>query len=163
MSIVEIRDYRPGDGPALGRVFARSIHEGAVARYSSKERAAWCPTPPLGPDWDARLDAIETLVALRDGVPVGFMALDMRRASLELAYVVPEVQGGGVASALWAILEGRARVQGLARLTTDASLVAEPFFHKHGWTVSSRQTVLRNSVPLENATMHKNLIVESAA
>lgn len=158
-----VRSYAEGDALALGEVFHRAVHEGAATRYSPEERAAWSPRPPASRAWEARLAEAETVVAERNGVAVGFMSLDMTRGYLDLAFVVPEAMGTGVAELLYAVLEGRARVAELARIETEASLLAEPFFARQGWRVVRRQTVERLGVQLSNAVMEKSLIRASEA
>ena len=152
-----IRSYVPDDAPELAKVFHRAVHEGAATKYSLDERHAWSPDLPTGPKWHDRLAGAETVVAEMDRRPVGFMTLDVPRAYLDLAFVVPEVMGQGVAGAVYAVLEGRARVAGLTRMTTEASLLAEPFFERQGWRLVARQKVDRLGVQLSNAVMEKSL------
>ncbi|MEM8802553.1 MAG: GNAT family N-acetyltransferase [Pseudomonadota bacterium] len=159
---MEIRAFRPGDADALGLVFHRSVREGARHAYSAEQVAAWSPAPPSGPDWQERLKGAFALVAVIDAVPVGFMTMNSggfntKCGYIDLAFVLPEQMGTGVASSLYAVLENRARADGLARLTTQASLLAEPFFVRHGWHVTERQTVTRTKVELPNAWMEKTL------
>lgn len=156
----DIRSYRQGDARALGEIFHRAVHEGAAGRYSKAERDAWSPRPPASRMWEGRLSEADTVVAVEEGVPVGFMSLDLSRGYLDLAYVLPEAMGQGVAAALYAVLESRARASGLARLTTEASHLAEPFFARQGWRVLRRQTVERHGVMLSNAVMEKALFRE---
>jgi putative acetyltransferase len=152
-----VRSFADGDAPALAGIFHRSVHEGAAARYTPEECAAWSPEVPDTRSWELRLAEADTVVAeLPDG-PVGFMSLDMGRAYLDLAFVLPEVMGRGIAGVLYAVLEGRARARGLSRLETEASLLAEPFFARHGWRLVRRQKVERLGVLLSNAVMEKPL------
>lgn len=152
-----VRSFIPGEAHALGQVFHRAVHEGASLRYTPEECAAWSPEPPRGRMWEDRLAEAETVVAETGAGPVGFMSLDMGRAYLDLAFVLPEAMGRGVAAALYAVLEGRARAAGLKRLTTEASLLAEPFFARQGWGLVQRQRVERHGVLLRNALMEKAL------
>ena len=158
-----IRSYAPGDARPLAEIFHRAVHEGTASHYSPEERAAWSPEVPLTRSWELRLAEAETVVADTPGGPVGFMSLDPARAYLDLAFVLPEVMGKGVSGALYAVLEGRARVRGLTRLETEASLLAEPFFRRQGWRVVRRQTVERLGVCLSNALMEKTLKGKEAA
>lgn len=152
-----IRPYRAGDTDHLAALFHRAVHEGTTQFYSETERAAWCPAPPEGPTWQARLTEGQTLVAEIEGAPVGFMTLVIETGYLDYAYVAPQVMGKGVASTLYAVLEGRARIAGLTRLETEASHLAERFFARHGWTLLTRQTVERRGVQIPNARMEKTL------
>lgn len=158
-----IRSYRPSDADALARVFFRAVHEGAAARYSAEERTAWLPEPPDGPDWHARLAHAECVVAETAEGPVGFMSLVMPERLIDLAFVLPKVMGSGVAARLYAVVEGRARAAGIAELTTEASLLAQPFFARQGWSLVRHQRIERAGVVLRNAVMTKRLDVPASA
>ena len=160
---VLVRSYAAGDAPALGEIFHRAVHEGAAGRYSAEERAAWSPRVPDTLKWQDRLAEAETVVAEGPDGPVGFMSLYLDRAYLDLAFVLPEAMGKGVAAALYAVLETRARATGLTRLTTEASLLAEPFFARQGWQIVKRQRVERLGVMIPNAVMEKDLVAGEAA
>lgn len=158
-----IRPYRPADAIGLARLFHRAVHEGASQHYTEEQRAAWSPEPPTSEGWRARVEEAETIVAERDGAHLGFMTLDMDTGYLDFAYVAPEAMGRGVAASLYAVIEGRARVKGHVRLETEASLLAEPFFHRHGWRLVRRQMVERGGVEIPNALMEKRLVRRFAA
>jgi putative acetyltransferase len=160
---LSIRNYRPEDARALARVFHRAVRRSTSEHYTLAQRLAWSPWVQGGEAWHARLAEIETLVAELPHGPVGFMALDLSEGFLDFAYVDPAVRGKGVAAALYAVLEGRARAAGLTRLETEASRVAEPFFRSRGWTVVRRQEVRRNGVRLPNAVMERILHAGEAA
>lgn len=76
---------------------------------------------------------------------------------LDLAFVAPEAARQGVGSALLAGIEEIVRARGITRMTTQASLVAKPFFARHGWQVETRQSVERQGVTLTNFRMWKDL------
>ena len=158
---MEVRSYRDGDADALGEVFHRAVREGASGLYDAEQVAAWSPEAPTGVGWAARLAGAETVVATEGDVTVGFMSMD-GDGYLDLAFVVPEAMGRGVADALYAVLEGRARASGRLRLSTEASLLAEPFLVRHGWRVVARQEVERQGVTLKNARMEKRLEARAA-
>lgn len=158
-----IRPYRADDAEALARVFHRAVRRGTGAHYSLVQRLAWSPRTGDGEAWHTRLDAIDTMVAEGSRGPVGFMALDLSDSFIDFAYVDPSVRGRGVGAALYAVLEGRARAEGLSRLQTEASRVAEPFFRARGWMVLHRQVVRRHLIGLPNAVMEKDLEGREAA
>lgn len=158
---MEVRSYREEDADALGEVFHRAVREGAAARYDEAQVAAWSPAAPAGRDWAERLSDADTVVATEAGAPVGFMSVGAN-GYLDLAFVLPEAMGRGVSDALYAVLEGRARAAGLCHLTTEASLLAEPFLTRHGWMIVARQEVERDGITLKNARMEKWLAVRAA-
>lgn len=156
-----VRSFVPDDAEALGKVFHRSVREGAAHRYRADQVEAWSPKPPTGDFWRARLTEAQTFVADSNDGPLGFMTLDAK-GYLDLAFVVPEAMGKGVADALYANLERRARTLGIAVLTTQASLLAEPFFARQGWLVARRQEIEIGGVVLANAWMEKVLNEDAA-
>lgn len=158
-----VRSFDPGDAEPLGRLFHRAVREGAAAHYDADQRAAWSPAPPDGAGWTARLAEAETVVAEQAGEIVGFMSLVVTSGYLDLAYVAPEVMGGGVADALYAVLETRARCAGPGHMTSDASELARPFFERHGWQVIARQEIVRGGVTMHNYRMEKTLRSKAVA
>ena len=163
MSALEVRDFAPGDARTLGEIFHAAVHEGAAAAYSAEQRAAWSPQAPDGPAWEARLNGTETVVAVRDGRLLGFMTFIREQAYIDFTYVRPEAMGTGVAAALYAVIEGRARAARIARLSVDASELARPFFGRQGWQVVAREEVVRGGVTLHRYRMEKVLRAAEAA
>ena len=66
-------------------------------------------------------------MAALDGAIVGFAELE-GDGHLDTLYVHHEHQGRGIASALLDRIEAEARRLGMARLYTEASITAQPFF-----------------------------------
>lgn len=155
-AVLTIRSYAPVDAIPLGRVYFRAVREGALKAYTAEQCSAWAPHAPASAVWRRRLAQGQTLVAEQAGEPVGFMTL-LPDGHLDLAFVLPEVMGKGVAAALYATLENRARVAAIAKLTSEASELARPFFLRHGWSVVQRQDLVRDGVPLHNYQMEKRL------
>lgn len=158
---MELRSYRPGDAEGLAGIFFDAVRIGARGHYSDAERAAWAPDQKPGTNWPGRLANADTVVAEQGGQLLGFMSMQSG-GYLDLAFVRPEAFGQGIGFALYAMLEGRARARGVANLTTEASLVAEPFFLRQGWQVIRRQNVDIRGVLLKNALMEKRLVARAA-
>lgn len=155
-----LRSYAPEDADTLGEVFYRSVHEGAISKYTPEQCSAWVPKAPKGADWSAKLAASDCVVALCERQIVGFMS--RKGAYFDMAYVLPEAMGQGVAGVLCAVIEGRARAEGIAHMTVDASHLAEPFFARRGWSLVARQSVRRRGVNLQNCKMEKQLVPSDA-
>ncbi|MEO1599208.1 MAG: GNAT family N-acetyltransferase [Pseudomonadota bacterium] len=97
------------------------------------------------------------MVAETDGAEIaGFMSLTPEGV-VDMAYVAPKWMGKGVALVLYSALIARAREVGLARLTTDASHLARPFFERRGWRLLTEQQVERHGVRLTNFKMASDL------
>jgi putative acetyltransferase len=113
----------------------------------------------LAGDLDPRKTRIELLsgfVAETDDEPIGFITVD-QTGYVELAFVLPCATGRGVRRTLLNAAEQWARDNGATRLTTEASLVAHPFFLKHGWLVVEEEHVERKGVVLKRYKMRKDL------
>ncbi|HEX5481547.1 MAG TPA: GNAT family N-acetyltransferase [Terriglobia bacterium] len=153
---VAIRAYRMGDSAALVRVFFDSVHQIARAAYNEEQLRAWAPAIPDPLQWETRMLSRETLVAECGERLVGFIELE-RCGHIDMLYRSPEANGLGVAAQLYEASEARARELGIQKLTTDASLIAEPFFRSRGYIAGELETVERNGVRIPRLRMHKTL------
>ncbi|MEE4298348.1 MAG: GNAT family N-acetyltransferase [Pseudomonadales bacterium] len=151
-----IRAYRESDASAIADLFYRAVHETAASHYDAAARQAWAPAPRPAEDWHARLSAMETFVAEDARGLAGFMTLEPD-GHIDFAYVRPDVAGRGVAGALYAHIEARARARSVERLYAEASHLALRFFERRGWTLLETQTVERNGVALTNHRVEKRL------
>ncbi len=153
MTRTRIRAYRADDRAACHHVFYRAVHEGAAAFYDADQRAAWAPSaqPDLSKP-DKLLDQWCWIAEGAEGGVIGFMSL-RRDGYLDVAFVLPEAQGTGVANALLDALIARARAEGLTRLTVHASHLARRFFAKHGWQVDHAEAHPARGQTLERFAM----------
>lgn len=152
---MNIRKARAADADALGLIMYDAIRSGP-SRYTEAQRAAWQDTPPVGAKWAARLDTQLVWIAEGQGGPEGFLSLG-DGGYVDLAFVRAEAQGKGVFSALYGALEAYAIAEGLERLWTHASLVAQPAFEARGFHVIRHETVDRYGEVLARAEMEKTL------
>lgn len=67
------------------------------------------------------------------------------------------MRGLGVSDALYAVVENRARSQGISLLQADASHLAKLFFLRQGWTVVRENQVDMSGTVLANWIMNKSL------
>lgn len=153
---VTVRPYRTSDAACLAQVFDRAVREGAASAYDDAQRAAWASAMDTPPDWSRRLSEEITLVAERDGQIIGFMTLG-RDGFLDLAFVLPEAMGTGVAAALHDRMLAEAEGRNLTRLTTEASLIARRFFIKQGWRDLGQIDVALGGTTLTSFSMEKRL------
>jgi putative acetyltransferase len=154
--MIEVRP-RAADGSedaALAQLMYEAIHQGR-SLYSAAERQAWMPAPHSGPDWAARLEAQAVMVAHEGAGPLGFMSL--KGDYIDLAFVAPAAQGKGLFRRLFAPLEEVAREVGIERLTTHASLMAQPAFRAMGFHVIRHERIAQRGQRLARAEMEKLL------
>ncbi len=89
-----------------------------------------------------------TLVAVVDGRPVGFCAIQLRAsdAVLDHLWVLPQAMGRGVGRALFERAEEAARTSGAVRLTIVGDPHAEPFYVRMGATLYGREPASMDGV-----------------
>ena len=100
--------------------------------------------------WNQSLQAHYSIVAVEDGVILGFGDID-KTGYLDRLFVHAEHQGKGIATAICDQLEQA--VPG--KITTHASITAKPFFEKRGYKVIKKQEVERQGIFLTNFVMEK--------
>lgn len=157
-----IRRYRPEDRAACARVFYRAVREGSAAFYDRAQREAWAPSPEPDLTEPDKLGAQLCWVAERGPGGVGFMSLESS-GYLDMAFVLPEEMGRGTAAALYAVLQEKARDEGLSRLTVIASHLARRFFARRGWRVDRAENRAANGQIYEVFHMSLDLKAHGAA
>ena len=152
-----IREFRPEDSGAIGRLFHDAVHRINSRDYSPEEIAAWVPAIP-SPDWaDLRAKTRIVFVAEDATGLLGFAELRADASHLDCLYTRWDAQGRGVGTELLCAVENRARALGLRHLRTEASITARPFFERRGFRLLGRQQVERSGVALVNYRMEKAL------
>ena len=153
---IVIRRFQPSDAEETATIFFRAVREGTVGHYSDAQRHAWAKSIPETESWRTRLESQTSFVAEISGVISGFMTVN-GDGYIDLAFVAPEHIHHGIGKRLYLVIEIWALDNSVKHLTTEASLVAKPFFLKRGWTVVQKQTIVRHGVELTNFRMEKDL------
>lgn len=148
---MQLRPYRTQDCPALAGLFYDTVHTVNARDYPPPQLDAWADGHVDLSAWDRSLSEHHSLVAVLDGVIVGFgdMASD---GYLDRLYVHKDYQGRGIATALCDALEQAAP----GPYTTHASITARPFFEHRGYRVVREQQVERKGILLTNFVMQKD-------
>ena len=154
---IKVRRAHRGERAQIHGVFYRSVRDGAGAFYTEAQRAVWAPDPVPMADEFAADDTRILWVAEHGGQIIGVLALEPA-GYLDLAFVLPEWMGRGVAQAMYAPLLEWAKESGLKRMTTHASHFARRFFEKQGWRVDSPETVTRDGQDLERFCMSLDMM-----
>lgn len=153
--------YREPDTEGLVAVFTSSVHALAAAQYDAEQREAWAPNPPNLDEWRQRFSRLHTIVAEEDGSYLGFISYD-DNAHIELLYTAPHAARRGVASALLQQAAAQlSRAGATAELFTEASLIAAPFFLRHGFEITEEQHVVRHGVSLQRFSMRRRISGET--
>ncbi len=153
---ISVRRATPLDRDALYGVYFRSVREGAAAFYTLEQRAAWARSPIPKSNKPTPNDTLQRWLAEVDGEIVGFMAVTPD-GYIDLAFVLPEWMGRGVAQAVYDKLLEWAYSVGVMRLTAHASHFARRFFEKQGWQVDYPEITTRNGQGFERFEMSLEL------
>ena len=157
MSEPHVRDFRPEDSAALGRLFYDTIHTVNPRDYSPAQIEAWAPEVPGPRRWIERARTRCILVAEDESGVTGFAELRPADRFLDCLYVRHDMQRRGVGTALVRELEARARALRIVTLLVDVSLTARPFFERHGYALIAPREVEVRGVMLANFRMEKSL------
>ena len=147
---MQIRRYTPADCPAMAALFYDTVHRVNCRDYTPEQLDVWATGQVDLDKWNRSFLAHHTLVAMKDGVLVGFGDMDST-GYLDRLYVHADYQGQGIATALCDALEKA--VPG--PITTHASITAKPFFQGRGYRVVKAQQVQRQGILLTNYVMEK--------
>ena len=154
--MITLRDFQPGDEPALRAVFESAIHEIAIRDYTQVQVDAWAPREFDPAPWAARMRRLSPFVATRDGTIVGYA--DVQRTGLIDHFFVAAVAGGqGVGGLLMRRIHERAAELGLLALTSEVSRTAQPFYAHFGFELLERHVVDLRGVAIRNALMRRRM------
>ncbi|MGY8524349.1 GNAT family N-acetyltransferase [Paracidovorax citrulli] len=149
-----IRPYRPEDLDGVIDVFLQAIRQTASRDYTPAQVAAWAQADR--DVWRTRRSDKPTWVAEIDRTVAGFTDLEPD-GHVDMMYVHPRFGGLGVAKGLLTTAESRAMQDGVARLYSEVSITARPFFERMGFVVVEPETVLRNGQWFTRFRMEKVL------
>lgn len=158
---VEVRDATARDAAAIADLFYHTVLNVNVRDYSMAHVEVWAGHEPEPEWWKKRIGAENldrrTFVAVRGEKLLGFAEFE-GGGHIDTLYVHHEFQGCGIASRLLDRIEAEAHRLGLARLYTEASITAERFFRKRGFSVVTPQLVELSGLTFRNFAMQKPLI-----
>ena len=152
--MIALREFRPGDEPALRAVFESAIHGTARRDYSQEQVDAWAPREHDVEDWALHMQDLAPFVACRDDAILGYADLQPT-GYIDHFFVAADAGGQGVGGILMRRLLARAEELGLRELTSHVSLTAQPFFAHFGFEVVQHRVVEVRGVELRNAAMRK--------
>jgi len=110
---------------------------------------------------DTAMSERASVVAIQDSLVVGFADVD-QSGYIDTLFVSPKRLRRGIARALLAFIERRARSAGIPELTADVSLAAQAFFERSGFEVVREQRPTKDGIELINYRMRKELSHPSA-
>jgi len=146
-----IRRYETPDCKDLAELFYNTVHSINAKDYTEEQLNVWATGTVDLEKWDESLLSHFSVVAVEEGIIVGFGDID-KTGYLDRLYVHKDYQNQGIATAICDKLEC---AFDMGKVTTHASITAKPFFEKRGYKVIKEQNVERNGVLLQNYVMVK--------
>ncbi len=145
-----IREYQSSDCDKMAELFYNTVHTINAKDYSKEQLDVWATGQIVLKNWDQSFQEHYSVVAVNDGIIVGFGDID-RKGYLDRLFVHTDYQRKGIASDICNCLEQA--VQG--NIVTHASITARPFFERRGYKVVKEQQVERQGIFLTNYVMIK--------
>lgn len=146
-----IRKYESTDCKELAELFYNTVHTINAKDYTKEQLDAWASGQVDLEKWDQSFQEHFTVVAVENGIIVGFGDIDTT-GYFDRLYIHKNNQRKGIATAICDQLESK--VQG--KIVTHASVTAKPFFEKREYKVLKEQQVVRKEIFLKNYVMEKN-------
>lgn len=134
-------------------LFYETVHSVNAGDYSESQLEAWAPKDNDYSHLKTALEKNWTLVAIEDGVIIGFADIE-DTGYLDHLFVHKDYQGKGVATALCNEIEAKGNFN---EIETHASITALPFFEKRGYNVVREQIVEIRGEKLKNHVMRKRM------
>ena len=147
--MVTLRIYKPDDAPALLTLFRDTIRRVNARDYNPDQIRAWASDDINPQVWASRFDGRFVAVAEEAGRPVGFAELEAS-GHIDRVYVSADHQWCGVGRSLLSAVAAEAQRLGIARLFTEASITARPFFESQKFVVVAPQVVTLRGVEFVN-------------
>ncbi len=154
--MIALREFRPGDEPALRRVFQSAIHEVAIRDYTQAQVDAWAPREFDPASWAKRMQGIAPFVVERDGEIVAYA--DVQPSGyIDHFFVSARAGQQGIGGMLMRRIHERADELGIAVLTSEVSRTAQPFYRHFGFEIVDHHANEIRGVLIEYAAMRKVL------
>ena len=152
--MIALRRFQPDDAPALLSLFRDTIRRVNSRDYAPEQISAWASDDIDTVSWFGRFAGRFVPVAEEAGRPVGFAELEAD-GHVDRVYVSADNQRRGIGRLLLTAVVAEAQRVGLARLFTEASITARPFFEAHGFAVLTPQIVKCRGVDFVNYRMER--------
>jgi putative acetyltransferase len=153
---MKIRLFAPQDAEQVAQLFHETVREINIRDYSNNQVQAWAPDNIYFRDWAKICSQRFTYVADDQGVIAGFGELESN-GHIDCFYCHKNYLRMGVGSQLYSAIEAKAKELGLNRLYVEASITAQSFFLKMGFSTICKQQVERRGEIFVNYRMEKFL------
>ncbi|KIP68235.1 acetyltransferase [Vibrio harveyi] len=154
--MITIRDFQEEDSPKLWALFFNTVRNVNRRDYTEQQVKAWAQEGFDSQLWLKKMVSIQPFVAVLDGVIVGYS--DVQPSGLvDHFFCHHEYQGQGVGRALMTHVLEQAKAKGLARIYSEVSVTARPFYEHMGFIVVNEQQIEVRGATLTNYVMERRL------
>lgn len=153
---MKIRLFDRQDAEQIAQLFHKTVHEVNIRDYSNNQVKAWAPDDIHFRNWAKVCSERFTYVADDRGVIAGFGELELN-GHIDCFYCHKDYLKMGVGSKIYAAIQAKAEELGINRLYLEASITAQPFFLKMGFSTIREQQVERRGETFVNYVMEKFL------
>lgn len=154
---IRIRRGEEADIPRLQALFRESVLRVCAADYTAEECADWASCGDDPAHWRGLMARLTFAVAETPGGEMAGFASLRADGYLHSMFVGADFLRQGIATRLLEAMERRARRRGVARIVSEVSLTARPFFEKRGYRVTAEQSRRANRLSLKNFRMEKTI------
>lgn len=152
-----IRQALPNDAAELRDLYRNTVLAVNRRNYSQAEVEDWASCGDDISKLEAMIETHYFIVAeTMQSQIVGFSSITPQ-GYLHSMFVHKDFQGKRIATLLLTHIEEYARKNGIAKITSEVSLTARPFFERRGYVVETEQKRQANKLRLTNFWMAKDL------
>ena len=156
---MKIRLFRAEDTEQVAQLFHDTVRRINIRDYSREQVKAWSPDDIHFRNWLEICSSRFTYVAEQDLRIIGFGELEAS-GHVDCFYSHHNYQRQGVGNKIYKAIENKALELNLTRLFTEASITAQPFFIKQGFSIIKEQQVACRGETFKNCLMEKQLIIK---
>jgi len=138
-------------------LFGETVRTVNTKDYSKEQVEAWVESGSNPEKWLRRIEKQYMIIAEVNSKTAGFASIT-KQGYLDVLFVDPAFQGGGIARSLMERMVDYARQKKVKQISAEVSITARPFFEHQGFELIHEQQVKRKGVSLTNYKMKKALI-----
>ncbi len=155
---MHIRPAQTSDLTGITRLFFATVNNVNSKDYSAEHIQAWAESALDQEYWQSKIGSLYFWVAENEEEEelLGFISLNSE-AYLDHIFVHDKHQNEGIATSLLIILEEKARELGMAKIDSDVSITAKPFFDQQGYVVEKENRKEWKGLVFVNYRMVKEL------
>jgi putative acetyltransferase len=150
----QIRRATAGDPDEIISLFRETVLAINKQDYNEEQVRLWSTAADKKDNWLKKIGEQYFVCAVFENKIIGFASL-ASDGYLDFMYVHKDCQGRGVASLLYQHLEMYAAELKLAKIYSEVSITAKPFFEKKDFVVIGKQQKLLGGVAFVNYRMEK--------